>query len=548
MTNIVTDNFAGSAATNLSAHTPDIGSAPSYAFSLSTPINLDGSGNIVLSASGQGHAIYPNTAAGTDQEATAILTPVGNVTDAIFSIWVRADPTQTGQTGYEFRWGGNGSSGLVGTFSLLRWNNGSFTSLGSHAATLTANTPVAMTLTAIGSSIVATATGMTPISVTNTDISGSTQRKSGVMMYSGSASLNLKGSAFTFQNASTTLTPNGNLIVNSDAAGSLSITVPYLQGVAPITFAWYKSTTVNFTPGSGNLLADGGGISGSGTATLTDATTLIAGTTYYYVCKVTDNASTTFTTYHRPGYLAAATINKVDIGDSTSAENIYSNNNLPPSYFCAAFLSSIKGIRKVNRINAAVSGTKTQDWYNAAGSGAQGGLTGALASCGGSFAGWYVHVRLGVNDAQAGITNAVYLANMTGLVNYAVTNGGKVILSDPLPREPGVFGESTGTTFDETTAPLEIQYIASLRTLINGTTILPGDQTSFLLFQQYPQIYFNYLPNFSNITPGAIHENEIGSAVMGQAEAQAIQIAAGLLFNTSGGGLFTQRQMNGGLS
>lgn len=535
MSNTVTDNFTGSAATNLSAHTPDVGTAPSYAFSLSTAITLNGSGAIILSTAGQGHIIYPDTAPTADQQSTATLTPFGNVTDAIFSIWVREDSTQGGETGYEFRWGGNGSLGLTGTWSLIRWNNGSFSILASQSATLASGTPYAMTLSAVGTTISATATGGISLSATDSVLAGgASQRKGGIMAYSGSSNLNLKLSGFTFASISTTLTPNGNLIVNSNAPSAVVINCPYAQGVAPITFAWYRSTTVNFTPGGGNLLSNGGGISGATTATLTDGSTLIAGVTYYYVCIITDNVSTTFTTYHRAAYLAAATLKIGIVGDSTSAPGILPNASQPPSYFCQHFLTAVKGIRTVTRINAAVSGTVSADWYNAAGSGAQGGLTGLLASCGGSFTGWYIVVRLGVNDAQGNVTSAVYLANMTGLVNYIVTNGGTVILSYPLPREPGLFGETSASTFLEDTTPLLIQYLADLDGLINGTTIQTGDITSFKLFSQNPQTYFYYSPGNTSTTPGAIHENVLGSAVMGQAEAQAIQVAAGLLFNSGG--------------
>jgi len=57
-------------------------------------------------------------------------------------------------------------------------------------------------------------------------------------------------------------------------------------GVSPYTYQWYRSTTSGFTPGGGNIL------SGKTSLVLND-TGLTPGTTYSYVLRATDNASTT---------------------------------------------------------------------------------------------------------------------------------------------------------------------------------------------------------------------------------------------------------------
>jgi hypothetical protein len=83
--------------------------------------------------------------------------------------------------------------------------------------------------------------------------------------------------ALTSGNASTTFVGN--------TTASVAVTAG-TGGTSPYTYQWYRSATSGFTPGSGNS------VSGATGLTLND-TGLTNGTTYYYVDKVTDNASST---------------------------------------------------------------------------------------------------------------------------------------------------------------------------------------------------------------------------------------------------------------
>lgn len=69
----------------------------------------------------------------------------------------------------------------------------------------------------------------------------------------------------------------------SDTKASLSV-VAASGGTGPYTYAWYRSTTSGFTPGSGNIIA------GATALTLNDSG-LIPNTQYYYAVKVTDTGN-----------------------------------------------------------------------------------------------------------------------------------------------------------------------------------------------------------------------------------------------------------------
>lgn len=68
------------------------------------------------------------------------------------------------------------------------------------------------------------------------------------------------------------------------AATTATVVASPAGGVPAYGYQWYRSTTTGFTPGAGNI------VSGATSATLAD-TGLTEGTTYYYVCRVTDTAA-----------------------------------------------------------------------------------------------------------------------------------------------------------------------------------------------------------------------------------------------------------------
>lgn len=311
------------------------------------------------------------------------------------------------------------------------------------------------------------------------------------------------------------LAASGNLFVTSVAPGNVQITANIAAGTAPFVYAWYKSTTVNFTPGGGNLLVNGGGIGGATTATLTDTTALTPGTAYYYVCVVTDAIPNTVTFPHRPVYAALPSIKICTIGDSTSVFT---------SPWTQQYLQTSRGVRQVTMVNTAVNGSEVMTWWNGS---PQANLTTALAACGGSFSGFLVLIRLGINEAQNAVSAVTVATNLAGLVAYVIAHGGIPFLSYPTWREPGSYAQGlpgTVLTFDETTTPFLLQYHAAIDALINGTTIFAGDRTSYALLAELAQDYLLYNPpTYTDLTnPGAIHPALTGSQVFGLAEAAAV--------------------------
>ena len=342
---------------------------------------------------------------------------------------------------------------------------------------------------------------------------------------SGQIALYHMDSDLSDSNGASSLQVTENLLVTSPTVSNIQITAPIVggTGTGPFSYVWFSSTTINFSTAPANTLSNGGGISGATTANLVDARTQTGGP-YYYRATVTDAINNTYTWPSRQVYVGTTTVNISAIGDSTSVEQAQ-NNQLAPSDVVKSILLAYKGIRQVNLVNSAVSGSSSGSWYNG---GAQSNLTNALAAAGGSFSGYWVIVRLGVNDAQGGGSASTFNTNMTGLCSYIVSHGGKVILDYPVWREPGLFGENTSITFNESTSPLLVSYMPYLAALVDNVNIFAGDTTSYQVFNVYPQKYYSFGSNSYWSAPGAIHENVDGSIIMGTAEAKALIQAAGL--------------------
>lgn len=319
--------------------------------------------------------------------------------------------------------------------------------------------------------------------------------------------------------AGSTLTNNGNLIVAGVSTGGRTITAPYTGGLTTPTATWYKSSTVNFTPGVGNQVANGGGFSGATTNVLTDTNAIDPATPQYYVCSLTDG-TTTLTYYHRPAYAESTYLNFSVIGDSTSVRQPQ-DNQMAAIDACCATLMQIKGFRFFKVVNSAVSGSHVEDWWNGT---PQTNLTTAKAAVGGSWTGYTVFVRLGVNNAQEGTSANTFSTNLVGLVAYIVSNGGRVLLSYPTWREPGNFGENSVSgpvTFDESTTPLLLAYQAKIDLLVDNVNVFAGDKTSYKVISELPQVYTYYAPGTAATTPGSIHPIDLGASLMGGAEAWA---------------------------
>lgn len=536
-TTFVSDQFTGTLGVDVTSRAATtIGGTPSY---------TSGTGNTTLTGSGSvsegatpstGIWVYPNAPASLTQTITAtanILSSAGAAIGFVFYVnvgftigYIALYDFSTGIKLYDFTGTLRNTSNTVSivngdTFGMSISNSGSTNTLqwlhnGSN----------------LGTSF--TDTNVIPINNANALAGG---RLDGTTTATTGRQLSQVLATYTSTAVPVTSTENIILLSTTKNAIQLQANITSGSGVGTVTYAWYRSTTVNFTPGGGNILSNGGGISGATTATLTDGSALTGGTTYYYVCIATDTGPNTYTWYHRPVLAPTTALKLCAIGDSTEASQ-YQCNNLPAQYWLSQKLLSAKGIG-ATLVNSAVSGSASANWWNGS---AQTNLTNALAACGGSFTGFYVSVRLGVNDAQAAVSSGTYNTNMTGLVNYITTNGGIAVLNYPTWREPGSFAEGleytptpTVVTFDETTTPLLIAYQSVLTALVNGSTVYIGDVTSYELFSESPQEMMYYggnNPAYTSTQPpaahtyltnsGTIHPNVAGARVMGDAEADAI--------------------------
>lgn len=537
-TTFVSDQFTGTIATDVTSRAATtLGGTPSYA---------SGTGGSTLTGSGAvcetgptpstGIWVYPNAPGGLTQTITVtanILSGAGAAFGFVFYVnaaltvgYIALYDFSTGIKLYDF------TGTLRNTSTSVTINNGDTFGMSVSNSGSTNTLQWLHNGSNLGSPF--TDTNVIPSSTANALVGG---RLDGLT--TATTGRQLSQVLATYTTTAVPVTSTENIIVLSTTKNALQLqaNISAGSGVGTVSYAWYRSTTVNFTPGGGNILSNGGGISGATTATLTDGSALTGGTTFYYVCIATDTGTNTYTWYHRAVIAPTTALKLCAIGDSTEASQ-YQCNNLPAQYWLNQKLLSAKSIG-ATLVNAAVSGSASANWWNGS---PQTNLTNALAACGGSFTGFYVSVRLGVNDAQAAVASGTYNTNMTGLVNYIVSNGGLVILNYPTWREPGSFGEGleytptpTVVTFDETTTPFLLAYQGVLAALVNGSTIYTGDTTSYGLFAESPQEMLYYGGNNPSFTstqppaahtyltnPGAIHPNVAGARVMGDAEADAI--------------------------
>ena len=315
-------------------------------------------------------------------------------------------------------------------------------------------------------------------------------------------------------------------LVVSNPAVTFTGTVPTLSvsaagGSGTLTYQWARSTTPAFAFTSGTLLTDAGGITGSATSALTDASSLTSSTVYYYRCRVTDSASPPDVTdsVQRPFVLPSLTpIKIISIGDSQSARQAECAF-ISPIDCASRTLDSVKGLRVVSVVNAAVPGSDSSNWISGATD-----LNNAIAAAGGSLAGYYVFYRIGVNDAQVNHSAATYQSDLSNTISTILAqNPAGIFLSYSLPREAGVYGEQPNVTFNEgCTAPM-LQFQAIQAAAVGGKVYL-GDTQSYTLFSLYPQLYFYYGTSPYSLTgpQGAIHETQVGAELMGANEANAL--------------------------
>jgi lysophospholipase L1-like esterase len=270
-------------------------------------------------------------------------------------------------------------------------------------------------------------------------------------------------------------------------------------GTAPLTYQWYRSTTANFTPGAGNLLA------GATSLTLADSASLTADTPYYYVCRATDGASQTADSNQVAGVLKAAPLNLGFIGDSITAGYGLSAGQDPATQI-VPILRKLYKDRTITATNKAVSGSKTSQWVTG-----QTNLTSAktdFASAGVT----HVHIMLGANDAASSnlVPAATYKSNLQNIIADLNGAGYKVILSYPtfIPA-----GANSGATTTASVA-LARSYMAQIDSLIDNVNVLRGDVWAYNYF----------IGNLSEYQSDMTHPTAAGAISLATIWARAIEM------------------------
>lgn len=259
----------------------------------------------------------------------------------------------------------------------------------------------------------------------------------------------------------------GTPVAVSTGITTAKVNVPVTGGSLPLSYAWHRSTTNGFTPGSGNAI--GGSINyepyrDSG---------LAPNTTYYYVCVVTDALSSSVTSSQltlttRPTTAKIALF----IGDSISTG--YPSGAVQPPTVCMAALQGL-GYNAVMASNQGVIGSNTTNWV-LIGSGGAGYLETAIAAALDLEANTII-IDLGVNDAKVAgqLSSTAYKANMLIIINALLAGvpGCTIILNAPTYVDP------TSTGFDATSDTALQAYAIALLQLDNTTDVRRGYGTAY---------------------------------------------------------------------
>ena len=320
----------------------------------------------------------------------------------------------------------------------------------------------------------------------------------------------------------------GDVVPSSTTALAASVTAALpTGGSGSYTYAWYAQ--FNYSNGTGTLISG----ATSRTLSLSAVTTpaLVANQNLWVVCVIADGTSS-ITTYHRLIRMTGLTPLKIGIiGDSTTrtipSVVTIGNGVDDPSGALGANWSSLQnmlqtknGLRSAMVTNAGVSGSSASNWV--AGSANMNNALAALAANGVT----HVVCRLGVNDAQGGVSASTYQTNMTNIVNALVTAGYKVLLDYPTWREAGpdyeYYTANQVLNFDESTTPLLLSYIPVLDGLINNTSVFHGDTQQFYLSAQQPAKWLHSGLPVGTIFGGAIHPSLFGANIMGNLDANGV--------------------------
>lgn len=253
-------------------------------------------------------------------------------------------------------------------------------------------------------------------------------------------------------------------------------------GTPGYTYQWYRSTTANFTPGAGNILNDGSGVSGATTLVLVDGS-IAVGTDYFYKLVASDANAATVTTgavVVRPGTLPDA-LQIVWFGDSIGKGAGFSNSigadNFPG--YASEWLTSNGGFRSLIYRNAHVSGSDSSNGAAGWGTTATSAVNGSDNTMGGQGAVRYLDAmvvyataafgtpdrstnpvyaccNLGRNDAFANTAAATFYTQMLAITNSLIASGFFVVLDAP------TFSMLPVASWPDTKTDLVVAYLAEL--------------------------------------------------------------------------------------
>lgn len=187
------------------------------------------------------------------------------------------------------------------------------------------------------------------------------------------------------------------------------------------------------------------------------------------------------------------------IGDSITARNDAGNQrydsdgtHYSPSSVACTSMATLRGYSYIN-INWGENSTSAADWQPASSRYLNALKYFKAARC------KYVSIMLGPNDAQAGTSASTFATNMQNIANDLVSNGFKVIINYPMWFDQPV-AVTYYPTYTVATFNLLQTYAAALDGIVNGTTIIKGDSSSWAYFQANPtQLVDGLHPNGTGI-------------------------------------------------